>query len=107
MTVDIPNAFVQTDMETNGERVMMKIKGPLVDMLVNMDHKTYQTFVVYEGKVKVLYVKVLKALYGMLQSSLLFYKKLKKDLEEIGFIINPYDPCVVNLWINGKQHILT
>jgi Reverse transcriptase (RNA-dependent DNA polymerase) len=84
MTVDIPNAFVQTDMEsTDGERIMMKIKGPLVDMLVAMDAETYQHFVVYEGKVKVLYVQVLKALYGMLQSSLLFYKKLKKDLEKI------------------------
>jgi hypothetical protein len=91
-------------MESNdGEQVLMKIKGPLVDMLVAMDGETYQNFVVYEGKAKVPYVQFLKALYGMLQSSLLFYKKQKKDLEEIGFIINPYDPCVANRWINGKQ----
>jgi hypothetical protein len=108
MTVDIPNAFVQTEIETNnGERIMMKIKGPLVDMLVTMDSETYEEFVVQEGNVNVLYVQVLKALYGILQSSLLFYKKLKKDLEGIGFIINPYDPCVANRWINGKQQTLT
>jgi hypothetical protein len=46
----------------------------------------------------------LKALYGTLQSALLFYKKLKKDLEGIGFKINPYDPCVANRTVNGKQH---
>jgi hypothetical protein len=41
----------------------------------------------------------------MLQSSLLFYKKFKKDLDSIGFEINPYDPCIANrILINGKQH---
>jgi hypothetical protein len=43
----------------------------------------------------------------MLQASLLFYKKLRKDLEGIGFKINPYNPCVANRTINGKQHTLT
>ena len=28
----------------------------------------------------------------------------RKDLESIGFKINPYDPCVANRIINGKQH---
>jgi hypothetical protein len=46
----------------------------------------------------------LKALYGTLQAALLFYKKLKKDLEGIGFKIKPYDPCVANRTVNGKQH---
>ena len=108
MTVDIPNAFVQTDIDQNTkERIMMKIKGPLVDMLVEMDEQTYAAFVVFDGKTKVLYVQVLKALYGMLQSSLLFYKKLKKDLENIGFIVNPYDPCVANKMVNNHQHTVT
>ena len=35
---------------------------------------------------------------------MLFYKKLKKDLESIGFKVNPYNPCVVNRMVNGKQH---
>jgi hypothetical protein len=77
MTADIPNAFVQTNMEVDGkEKMMMKIRGPLVTMLTELDS--------------------LKALYCTLQASLLFYKKLKKDLESIGFKINPYDPCVAN-----------
>ena len=62
---------------------------------------------VYENREKVLYVEVLKALYGMLEAALLFYKKLKKDLESIGFKTNPYDPCVANQVINGKEHTVT
>ena len=50
-----------------------------------------------------LYLEVLKALYGMLQSSLLWYKKLRQDLESQGFVINPYDPCVANKMVRGKQ----
>jgi hypothetical protein len=56
----------------------------------------------YEGKNKVLYVKMLKAIYGMLQSSLLYYKKFCKDIESIGFKANPYDPHVTNRIVNGN-----
>jgi replication fork clamp-binding protein CrfC len=43
----------------------------------------------------------------MLQALLLFYKKLRKDLEEISFKVNPYDPCVAHRIINGKQLTIT
>ncbi len=39
----------------------------------------------------------------MMKSALLFYRKLVADLLSIGFIINPYDPCVANKTIKGKQ----
>jgi hypothetical protein len=108
MSADIPNAFVQTDMENNNnEKMMMKIRGPLVDMLVDIDKELYESYVVQENNDKVLYVELLKALYGTLQAALLFYKKLKNDLESIGFKLNPYDPCVANRVINGKQHTIT
>jgi hypothetical protein len=111
MTADIPNAFVQTDIpyNKNDEKIVMKMRGPLVDMLVDLDPDTYKDYVIYEGhkNTKVLYLQVNKTIYGMLQSSLLFYKKFKKDLESIGFKINPYDPsCIANRIINGKQHTI-
>ena len=43
-----------------------------------------------------LYVKLQKALYGLMQASLLFYRKLRKELEDFGFMVNPYNPCVAN-----------
>ena len=52
---------------------------------------------------KVLYVHILKAIYGMLVSAMLFYRKLSADLVEHGFEINPYDPCVANKMVQGKQ----
>jgi Reverse transcriptase (RNA-dependent DNA polymerase) len=108
MTADIPNAFVQTNIEVdNKEKMMMKIRGPLVDMLTKLDPELYLSYVVQENDKKVLYVQLLKALYGTLQASLLFYKKLKKDLESIGFKINPYNPCVANRIVNGNQHTVT
>ena len=98
MTADIPNAFVQTEMEKQdvGKRVIMKIRGPLVDMLEEMAPDIYEGKAVIERGQRVLYVLMLKALYGMLQSSLLYYRKFRKDIEEIGFTVNEYDPCVAN-----------
>ena len=54
-----------------------------------------------------LYVRLFKDLYGLLQSALLFYRKLRTELEDLGFAINPYDPCVANKMINGSQMTVT
>ena len=54
-----------------------------------------------------LYVKLSKALYGLLQSALLYYKQLVKELKVYGFVINPYDPCVANMLVNGSQMMVT
>jgi hypothetical protein len=51
MTADIPNAFVQTEIEDKGvgQRVIMKIRGALVDILLEIDNDVYLSYVVYEG----------------------------------------------------------
>ena len=95
-TVDIPNAFMQTEtpQEDGKERIILKIRGQLVDMLVNIDPGTYAPFVTYERGEKILYCNALRAIYGMLISAIMFYKKWKNDLIKIGYEINPCDPCV-------------
>ena len=40
-----------------------------MDMLTEIDSELYQPYVTYKGKSKVLYVHVLKAIYGMLKSA--------------------------------------
>jgi hypothetical protein len=45
----------------------------------------------------VLYMELYKSMYGLMRSALLFSRKLKKELLEYGFMMNPYDPCVANL----------
>jgi len=103
--IDIPNAFIQTP--HTGSRVIMKVKGQLAVILVKTCPELYKDYLVYENGVPVIYLEVLKALYGMLESSLLFYRKLVKDLTENGFTLNPYDPCVANKMIDGEQLTIT
>jgi hypothetical protein len=54
-----------------------------------------------------MYVKLKKALYGTLQAAMLFWKDLTGTLTDMGFVINPYDTCVANKTINGKQCTIT
>ena len=50
----------------------MKIRGPLIDMLISLEPELYSDYVVYEKGEKVIYVILLKALYGTLVAALLF-----------------------------------
>ena len=106
MSADIPNAFIQTPMPEAkvGERVIMKITGVLVNLLVEIAPETYGPYVIFECGKKVLYVELLKAMYGQLIAALLWYNKFRGNLESIGYVFNPYDPCVANKVIEGKQH---
>ena len=56
-----------------------------------------------ENGTKALYVKLVKAIYACVQSALLWYPLFYSHLKEIGFELNPYDPCVTKKKINGKQ----
>ena len=105
MSSDIPNAFIQAEMpkKEGEETVFMKIIGPLVGILVGMHPEQYEEYVVYENGKPVLYVEILRALYGMLESALLWYTKFRKDLESEGFIFNAYDPCVANKIVKESQ----
>jgi hypothetical protein len=109
MTCDIPNAFIQALLpkkDPGEDRVVMKMTGVLVDMLVDINPELYGPAVVLENRKRVLYVEVLKAIYGMLEAALLWYKTFRKDLEDIGFIFNPYDPCVANKNVQGSQQTI-
>ena len=39
----------------------------------------------------------------MLRAVLLFYKRLRSTLEDMGFEVNPYNPCVANMMVDGGQ----
>ena len=67
----------------------------------------YKKYVQYEGKKNILYIRIIKALCGMLVSSTFYYKNFRKDIEAIGFKVNPYGICVANLMKRGKQKTIT
>ena len=62
------------EVKTGKEHEIMKITGVLVEMLVQLNHEVYGPYMVYEKGKKVVYVQVLRAIYGMLQAALLWYK---------------------------------
>ena len=76
---------------------------PRWDILVKVAPNEYAGSVVMEKGQKVIYVEILRAIYRMLESALVWYKKFQKDLESIGFIFNPYDACIANRMVNRKQ----
>ena len=65
-----------------------------MDMLVHMDPEKYGPNVVYEKVKNLIYLKVIKYIYGMPQSYLLSYNKMGRYLKTCGFKFNPYGPYV-------------
>jgi hypothetical protein len=48
----------------------------------------------------------MRAIYGMLEAVILWYKKFRGELEQKGFKFNPYDSCAMNRTEKGSQHTL-
>ena len=38
-----------------------------------------------------------------MKAALLYYQRFVTDLKSIGFEINPYDPCIANKIVEGKE----
>ena len=88
----------------NDEPILMVLRAKLAEMMCRVNPELYRPFLAYSKKgVPMLYVRLSKALYGMLRAALLFCKKLRRQLEDLGFEVNPYDPCVANKVIKGNQ----
>jgi hypothetical protein len=103
--IDIPNAFIQTQVEKESDMVIIQITGILVEMLLDIAHDFYHPFVTTDkkGNKQLLLVQCQNAIYGTMVASLLYYKKFSKSLTDYGFEFNPYDPCVANKQVNGEQ----
>ena len=68
------------------------------------DKELYGQYVVEEKGECIVYMELLKALYGTLQAMRLFWEIWQSKLiDKWNFIPNRYDICVVNKVVNGKQ----
>ncbi len=100
-TCNIQGAFLQAD---NPNYVLMHLDGVVAKLMVTIAPNIYQKYITTNANGKpVLYVQLEKALYGMMISALLFYCNMSQTSTKIGFILNPYDPCVANKMLNGQQ----
>ena len=68
---DLPGAFMQADMDT---LVHVRFVGKMVELLLEIDRPLYEPYVTCERGEKVLYVRLLKALYGTIRAARLFYE---------------------------------
>ena len=98
-TADVVGAYLLADMD---DFVLIKLTGDAVDIMCKANGK-YESFVAIENNKKVLYLRLLKALYGCVRSALLWYELFSSTLQGEGFELNPYDPCIANKIIGGKQ----
>ena len=104
--IDIPNAFIQTKAGPK-DRVIIRVRGILVDLLLETAQKVYESFVSTDKKgAKTLLLECNNAIYGTVVASLLYYRKFRQTVERNGFEINPYDPCVANRVAHGKQQTI-
>ena len=97
-TVDITGAYLECELP-EGDEVIMLIDPIMTKFLLEIDD-SIKPLVDKNGCT---YVRLKKALYGCVQSSLLWYNKLKSVLESGGFVRNDYDPCVFNKGSNHDQ----
>jgi hypothetical protein len=84
--------------------VIVRIREPLVDILVSIAPDVYGPYVSSnKAGQKVLLVQCLNAGYGTMVAALLHYKKFVKSLTKQEYNINPYDGCMTIKVVKGKQ----
>jgi hypothetical protein len=92
--IDIPNAFIQTQVDNTKDRVIIRMQGVVVDWLVKAAPEVYGPFVTTDKKgKKVLLVECWNAIYGTMIAGLLYYRKFSESLTEMGYLANAYHVC--------------
>ena len=89
--IDIPNAFIQKRVENEKYMVYIRVRGVLVDLLIEIAPDVYGPYVKLDKNGdKVLILQCLNAIYRTMVASLLYYNKFCKTLKRNNFLINPY-----------------
>ena len=90
-TVNIPGAFLQTKMPKGEKDVHVILDGRMAELFTKIAPETYQEYVSQKYGQAYIYCCVNVAIYGILKSALLFWKKVSASLKMHEFKINPYD----------------
>ena len=83
------------------------MKGPVVKMILSKEVSTILCEISNEFKVYLrangtILVQLEKALYGCIQSAVLWYDELSSTIGGLGYTKNPYDTCVYNKIRDGN-----
>ncbi len=95
-TIDIGSAYLNASMpKTDSKKlVFMRISKEVTARFILNEIKP--DFAPYTNTDGTLVVELDKALYGCIESALLWYQEISTFLISIGFVQNPYDICVLN-----------
>ena len=102
--MDIQNASIQTRTDDKKYMATIKIRGFLVDILIEISPDVYVPCVITDRKVvKQLIFQCKKAIFDTMLASLLYYKKFRRSLKDEGYEFNIYDPSAAKKIIKGIQ----
>ena len=79
-TCDIAGAYLKARMD---DYVIIQIIGHAVQSLLRVNSKKYKAFVTVEKEEKVLYLRLLKAIYAFLKAAILWYKLFAGTLQKM------------------------
>ena len=101
---DIPGAFPQGDWPQDEHPGYIMFEGIMVDMICETDTSYYDKIIWSKDcKKKLLYGRLIEAVYGTLLGANIFYNNLSKHLTNHGFVQNKYNMCTFNKMVNGEQ----
>jgi hypothetical protein len=94
--IDVKGAFVQTPME--GEPIYMKLDPKISQVAAEMYPKL-KDYVEGDGCI---YTHLLKAMYGCVQASALWYRYIRRELENMGYTACETDRCVFRKQVGDR-----
>ena len=102
--VDMSGEYLHANI-LEAKTILLKVWGCFVNIMcdINPEHKAN---VRYKRCQKVLYIHVLRAIYGCVESTLHWYTLYIDTLQKKGYVINPYAFCVSSKIIEGKQYTI-
>ena len=99
-----PNVLINTRIDNEEDMAIIKIRGLLLDILLNISPDLYGPYFITDSKgVKQLIFQCQNKIYGTIKARLLYYKKFRKSLEYEGYGLIHYVPCITNMIIKGSQ----
>lgn len=101
-TFDVTGAFLQPELPARNEHLVLKLTGIFAEIMCQVNPEFRPTMIMEKGE-KTLYTHALHSIYGCLEAAILWYNLYSETLQQLGFELNPYDVCIANKIINGKQ----
>ena len=96
---DVPAAYLNAQRDPMSKKIYMRLNKDITDIILEND-ASFKKFVDSNGSSV---VEIIRALYGLSDSSGLWYQEISKFLKSIGFKENEVILCVFNKIVDGLQ----